>query len=236
MPSLSDYEIQLIHGGVYSTNDTIYVTGHRPGDDPEPPPPVYDPGDDNGGGPSGGGGSGGNPPQADYPANWDYSRDQKIDAHAGNLADKITKLPNSDKLEYGAFVWKDANGVLHESNILPGLNGSFNAGDFKPSDFGFSNWNQVVAEVHNHPDYLKANDGSYYYNTNAANASVGDIASLQAFASQVGVDSQFRSYTVHDGYVSEYDYVQNQHALSGSGGDIDYDAVRGDYNPDFSGI
>jgi hypothetical protein len=102
-----------------------------------------------------------------------------------------------------------------------------------PSTFGFSDWSQVVAMIHNHPFYKNVGTATApVYEPNAYRhlMSTGDFATMKHLVIFENADAQFRNYVVVDNTVSEYDWYHNKHhTVYGSGGMPD--AVKSDYRP-----
>lgn len=172
------------------------------------------------------GGGGGAAPS--YPANWDATRDHNIDHLASDLASKINQHTDHNSREYMGFIWKDANGNLHESNIESGTDTGVDPGNYSLAQWGIPSWAAVVAEMHNHPEY----DAQGNFQNNYQSPSVGDMQGLQQFGHNSGVDSQFRSYIVYGSSVDEYDYaVNSSQTFSGQPRDVAQGAQLGDYNP-----
>lgn len=161
-----------------------------------------------------------------YPAGWDATYDHSVDTHASHLAQLINGKPDSEFREYSAFVYKDANGVLHESQVLMGketTTGNPNGVPYTFGDYGIPGDATIVAFIHNHPEYYpEMVNGvlTYNLNGNAQYIDNGDISGMIALATlkdaagnpyadvQNGVN-YFRDYIVHGTTVGEYDYVNN---------------------------
>lgn len=161
-----------------------------------------------------------------YPAGWDTAYDHNVDTHAAHLAQLINGKPDSEFREYSAFIYKDANGVLHESSVLMGkqtTTGNPNGPSYTFGDYGVPADATIVAFIHNHPEYYpETTNGllTYSLNGNAQYIDNGDISGMITLAKltdsagnpyadvQNGIN-YFRDYIVHGTTVNEYDYVNN---------------------------
>ena len=139
---------------------------------PEPPP--------SGGG--GGGGAGGRGdwlsdvdavtdgggdlgPQPNRPEGWDDCEDREADSLAQEIKEAINNASDSDRTEYGSLIYRDADGNLQSTSLMPGTNGLWTplGPNTQPGDFGLESWSQVVAIVHSHPIWRQGEDADGPY-------------------------------------------------------------------------
>lgn len=188
-----------------------------------------------------------------YPVGWNNAYDHDIDAVASDLASKISAKVDSETREYGAFIWRDTNGALHETDVLPG---NYNdAGSYSPTDYGVPQGATLVGFIHNHPSYYTVTDAAGNIVSRTPNAAYsytdsGDMNSMnwvvQHYNSgqypndpintwsynidNVGGINYYRNYVVASGNVSEYDFIQHQGYIPGNNYALP-NAVKGNYNP-----
>lgn len=129
------------------------------------------------------------------PANWNYHLDWTADKLAASLEWQIKQQPDYANREYAGFIWSDGNGGLHTSNLAIGEGGTVDFSRYTPQQLGFSNWNQVVGIVHNHP--------------HSFGPSAQDMTQLKYFADLAGGpdSSQVRTYISTSSGLQEYNYL-----------------------------
>ena len=239
MRELSMSELELVSGG-YNTYDLGWT-------DPVTPP--GDGGGDSGwgdwgwgdwgdyGGGDGGGGGGHSPdPRPDY----NDCQDRKADTIARDLNAELATKPDSNRIEYGALIYKDENGVLQRTELTgssgdrwTGMEGKF------PEDFGMTSWSQVVGIFHHHPTEVLQNGewiditDPVYSASNYDKPSSGDWLTTFDFINTNGANlDNFTIYVSFNGIVKEFDAFNNasesRNPNDASGG---HGTESGDYRP-----
>lgn len=177
--------------------------------------------------PTGGGGSGGSSPN--YPTTFNHQLDNSVDSTAASIAAEIAAKSDDGQREYGAVIWKDANGNVHRTTVTPGTDGP--AANWDPASvwnqIDFANGGEVVGIIHSHP----------HQNTglNGDTISSADFDRLMAVAQntagyQSGYDNvNFRDYLVYNGVVSEYYGFDQNAAYVGAGGQATWAVASTDY-------
>lgn len=182
----------------------------------------------------GGGGDAGPTPGTGYPAGFDPAVDDAADALAAQVAAQIAAMPDIDKIEYGAIIWKDSAGALHNTTIAQG---STNA---TPLDgiwgqVDFANGGQVVAIMHSHPSLYNAGSveaPNWQPATQSGTLSSTDFDQLMNYGSgaATGFDSaNYRSYLVTGGDVKEYYAFQQDASMIGAGAQATWAVPSTDY-------
>ncbi|SHN19650.1 protein of unknown function [Duganella sacchari] len=159
MRQIPDHVLEMIAGGGASdtgsiaTLPTVTVTGPGGGGgggwDPGPWDPYPYPGPGEGGG-GGGGGDNPEPPpchhsspapaQAPSGVNLDKLRDM-----VGQLSNQIKGMSDSNRIEYGAFIYRSSDGALHTTALARGDE------DSSPISFQPSAGDKIVGWLHSHP-------------------------------------------------------------------------------------
>lgn len=181
---------------------------------------IGDGGGGSGGGGTGSGGPGGDGLPGDHdeidedPGQLDRPYDACEDRAADTLADKINDLikskPDSNRIEYGALIWRDADGQLHMTEVTPGNNDRW----FPPSEptgNGFDSWSQVVGYVHSHPTEVYR-DGNWITVTPESHyerPSTGDWVYADSLIAREASANNFTIYVSYNGQVREYDSRSN---------------------------
>lgn len=245
MRELTLEELELIAGGTVTAgtagNDSggdIVVTAN-PGDDGGyyPPMPGWDGGGDYGdwgGGGGGDGGGGGGDTGIPYSPGFDPAMDDRADALAAQLGAQIAAMPDADKYEYGALIWKDASGNLHTTTIERGTTNTTPLGAMW-GQVDFANGGQVVGVIHSHPTLYNAGSAdvpNWQPATQGGTLSSGDFDQMldRAAGNVPGFDAaNSRSYLVYGNVVSEY-YAKDQNAaMYGAGGQASWAVPSSDY-------
>ncbi len=212
---------------------------------PNPPSPPTFP--DPGGPPSGGGGGGGGGQPADtHPQGWNSCLDHKTDKAVSLINAEIQSKSNKDYVEWGAYLWKDANGNVHSSQLIEGTNFGVPGMAGLPSDFGFTSWDQVIGIVHSHPKFaqITAADGTISYIEStpeshwelpsaglAGSVGQGDWI-ISDFLVANGADAiNFRQYISYRGDIYEYDYYQNNNTALSNTQRSAQSVAASDYDP-----
>jgi len=183
---------------------------------------------------SGGGGDGGqttDPTQRDY----DACEDRQADTLADDINDEIRNQPDSDRREYGALIWRDDQGNLHRTALVPGSNGSvpFPA---DPTELGLDSYSRVVGMVHSHPSLVDIGTNGVSNWVSASHGWIwgGDWLVADDWVNTHNLDpDNFTMYISFEGQIREYDYFDNQSPelrepdnFTDAGS-----AESGDYNP-----
>lgn len=207
MRDLTEEELNLISGG-YDAGEDIVVTGpyHPPYYTPPgyyPPPGYYTPPY------SGGGGGGTTAPTIVF----DQATDVKVDAFSISLANKIRAMLDSDHQEYGAWIYRDASGNIHESKVLQGPDWGTSPFGKPLQEFGIPDGSTLLGQIHNHPTHMP--DGRELTGrANPDNFDLNAVATAQWYAQpghNITVDTaNFRAYISHDNQVDEYDRKTHQ--------------------------
>jgi hypothetical protein len=226
--------------------EPIVVEGRRPptavspgwGDGSEYPP-VPDGG--------GGGGQSEGDPDAWLPEPEDYDRcqDRAADALADEIAREIADQPDSHRREYASLIWKDANGVLHRTDLIPGDNFSVDWSQALDPSVGFNSFSQVVGLVHNHPSEIETSPGAGDWSAvdpswNFEMVWAGDWRAADGLVfgdpDVVGDEADwanFTMYVVFQGQVREFDWWQNQaRSRDDKAHPLGEGTESGDYDPD----
>lgn len=188
-----------------------------------------------GGGDGGGGGGGYQDPRPDY----DDCDDRASDTKAADINDEINDKPDSNTREYGALLYRDANGDIQRTRLLSGDNWSLTElAGLLPADLGFDSWDQVVGLVHSHPTmnnvgteanpiWLPSTPESHH-----DRPSSGDWVNADFYIRNGANEENFTLYISHDGVIKEYDAFDNKTESRDitipRGG---HGAESGDYNP-----
>lgn len=172
---------------------------------------------DGGGGDVGGGAAGSGP--SGKPVNWNFQLDQKVDALATKINAEIQAKADKDRVEYGAYIYKDEQGNIKQSQLIPGTNFGVPGMLGSPTDFGFSTWDQVVGMIHSHPTFASTPNGemkvtpeSHYERPSpgqAGSTGAGDWFLPDFLVDNGASATDFRQYISFDGNVYEYDYYNN---------------------------
>ncbi|QXT34381.1 hypothetical protein KV697_11140 [Sphingomonas sanguinis] len=221
MRELTAAELELISGG-YDNGEDIVVTGspyHPPYYQPPqyyPTPGYYPPTSP----PPHYGTGVVNPPPA---PTFDQATDRQVDALSMDLAAKIKAKPDSDHQEYGAWIYRDANGNIKESTILKGPDWGTSPFGRPLQDFDIPDGATLLGQIHNHPS-LNPNGQELTGRANPDNFDLNAISNAGYYAQpnhNIKVDeTNFRGYILHDNQVDEYDRVTHQGTYDTSNGQI----------------
>ena len=165
---------------------------------------------DNDGGDHSGGGE---DPQCtcspNYPSGFDHALDSAVDQMASQLAATIAAMPDIDKREHGAVVWRDAAGNLHATTIAAGTENETPL-DGIWSQIDFAGGGQVLAILHSHPTLYNAGSAEnpiWLPSTDSDTLSSGDFDHLMS-AGRGGLGgydaTNYREYLVYNGALMEY--------------------------------
>lgn len=195
--------------------DDIIVVGERPRNDDDPYDEWWetgglpggegpDPGMGGGDGWGGGGGDAVDPTQRDYNA----CEDRQADTLAADINDEIRNQPDSDRREYGALIWRDDEGNLHRTALVPGTNGEVPY-PADPNELGLDSYSRVVGMVHSHPSWVLLPSG--WVPASHGWMHPGDLIAADRWVSQNDLDADnFTIYVSFEGQVREYDYFDNR--------------------------
>lgn len=215
MRELSMSELELVSGG-YNTYDVGWT-------DPVTPPGGG--GGDSGWGDwgwgdwgdygdGGGGGGGGNNP-GDSRDDYNPCEDRAADTIAEQLNNLLQQKPDKDRIEYGALIWRDADGTLKHSDLTGTENGRWTGMEGRtPQDFGMTSWGQVVGIFHHHPTEVQLENGTWVKTTPESHfdrPSSGDWNMVFHFIEEnkASLDN-LTLYLSYNGTVKEYDAYDNQ--------------------------
>ncbi|MDO1558001.1 hypothetical protein Q0812_00990 [Brevundimonas sp. 2R-24] len=154
------------------------------------------------------------PPLPERPEGWSECDDRRADELARSIRDEIRNMPDSDRREYGALIYRDANGQLQRTTLMPGTNSGWTALNpaSQPGDFGLTSWSQVVGVVHSHPTEREISPGVWVtvQPTDSHHLpNSGDWQWPDFMVSQGASSAMMRIYIVHGGDEYEYDMYQN---------------------------
>lgn len=235
---LTSGEISFVAGGNYIPDWGWVVTGGRSGGGGLAGwggggGSIWGGGYDTGVDYSGGGGDMPSPGSA-YPGAFDHALDDRIDALAAQIGAEIAAKPDADKYEYGAIIWKDANGNLHTTTIDRGTTNQAPT-DKLWAQVDFAHGAEVVSILHSHPTLYNAgsvNHPNWQPATQASTLSAMDFDNLinRGSGSEAGFDSSnYRSYLVFGSSVTEYYAFEQDQSRVGVGGQATWAVVSTDY-------
>lgn len=219
---LSDEQLRWVAGGTDNDSD-IVVIGTEDDDDDWPEDPPRDPwaGEDDDFPPP----SSPTPPPPPPPS--DEARDTAIDKEVCKVAKQIAALSAQNHIEYGAFIWEDAHGELHLTDITPGVHNRWTGSKDAWNQVDWAHGAKVVGQIHSHPS--DQNTGSIdnpvwtdnpHYNT--LSSTDFDLV-IDAGRGQVpGLSADFRSYLVTKDGVSEYNFADQDETKRKAGGQADW--------------
>ena len=89
--------------------------------------------------------------QIEYPYGFDHALDAQVDALAAQIAAEMATKPNSNLIEYGAVIWRDAAGNVHRTTLAEGTTRNVDLSSIWGQIQG-----QILAIVHSHPTQYQA--------------------------------------------------------------------------------
>lgn len=182
------------------------------------------------------GGNMGNDPvfyQNAAPSNFNKAQDVRVDKFAQAVAANIMQKPNYDKVEYAAFVYKDASGNIKSTTIATGTNSGVDIANIMseiPSNA------TILALVHSHPalhDYSNGAGTDYRTAPNADTLSSQDfdgLLEMGAGGGRFGSGVDYRSYVVSGNDVNEFYAWQQDRSLEGGDGPATWAVQSSDYD------
>lgn len=200
MRELTDFELDLVSGGTDGGEIVVigyppyygYPTHYTPTPSPSSP------------------GSGAPPGATSVSNGFNQTMDLAVDAVTIDIANKIKAMPDHDRWEYGAWIYKDSLGNIRQSEILRGPEWGISPLGRSLQDFKIPDGSTLLGQIHNHPTYNPGNQeltGRSY----ADNYDLNAIAGAAGYAQpdhRISVDqTNFRGYIMHDNVVDEYDRV-----------------------------
>lgn len=230
MRELSLAELELVSGGnnTWPPHELDEIVVTHPGYDHDW---SYDDQDDVP--PGTGGGGGGEDSRDDYRE----CEDRAADTIANELNALLQQKPDKDRIEYGALIWRDADGTLRHSDLTGTENGRWTGMEGKsPADFGMTSWSQVVGIFHHHPTQVELSPGNWVNVTPESHfdrPSSGDWGTVFHFIEQNGASlDNLTMYLSFDGTVKEYDAFNNQNeSRNPNDRGPGHGQESGDYNP-----
>lgn len=163
-------------------------------------------------------GGGGDQSTEDRPH--DPCEDRQADTLAELLNAELNEKADKDRIEYGALIYRDENGDLQHSDLIPGENGLWTGMEgTTPEDFGMTSWSQVVGIFHHHPTevYLESVNQwvdvtqSACSDSNFDLPSSGDWATVFSFINDNSASlNNFTIYVSFNGSIKEFDAIDNQ--------------------------
>lgn len=169
-----------------------------------------------------------------YPAAFDHAQDDQIDSLAGSIAKQISDKSDVNRTEYGAVIWRDANGNLHSTTIVKG-DANHTPISNVWNEIDFEHGGQVVAIIHSHPSEYNADSKDYpnwQPQPSGNTLSSGDFDNLMDYGSKThsGIDTNnYRSYLVFQGEVKEYYAFDHDSANVSRGGQATWAIPSYDY-------
>lgn len=204
---------------------------------------IGDGGGGSGGGGTGSGGPGGDglpgdhdeidedPGQLDRP--YDACEDRAADTLAQEINDEISRQYDSAWNEYGAFIWRDDDGNLHRTRLVPG-NSQFVPFPDDPTELGIDSYSRVVAVIHSHPtiENRGTDESPVWRAVTFGWIHGGDYSEFREFVTNNNIDrNNFSMYISWGGENREYDWSENSNSSLENSVDDEGFVESGDYNP-----
>ncbi|WP_154667221.1 hypothetical protein [Niveispirillum irakense] len=140
---------------------------------------------------------------------FDECQDRRSDGLAQALGNRIANAPDTANIEYGAVIFRNADGTLGQTRMLIGNSSGVPDFNSSPQSLGFSSWTQVVGILHSHPT-VHSSGAQITPDWNHDKPSGNDWQYMDWIASQSGVDTNnLRQYIYHAGQMNEYYYNDN---------------------------
>ena len=159
---------------------------------------------------------------SNYPDGFDHALDDLVDELAARLTDTINALPDVDRREYGAVIWRDGTGNLRTTTIAAGTSNQTPL-DTIWTEIDFNGGGQVLAILHSHPTLYNAGSAAnpvWLPSSNSGTLSSGDFDHLISAGTGAlgGYDStNYRAYLVNNGALNEYYAFDQDQSMVGAG-------------------
>jgi len=166
------------------------------------------------------------------PDPYDACEDRRADTIAEQINNIIRSKPDSDRVEYGALIWRDDSGQLHYTEVTPGDNGQW-VPPAPPAGGVFHSWSQVVGYVHSHPTQVY--QGNEWVNVRPEShfdrPSSGDWRTADFFIAQGASLENFTVYVSYNGQIKEFDSRMNTNQSRSSAPMAGHGIESGTYQP-----
>lgn len=166
------------------------------------------------------------------PDTYDACEDRRADTIADQINNVIGSKPDSDRVEYGALIWRDDSGQLQFTNVTPGNNGHW-VPPSAPTGGGFHSWSQVVGYVHSHPTQVYQN-GQWIDvppESRFDRPSSGDWQTADFYISQGASAENFTVYVSYNGQIKEFDSRMNTNQSRSTAPMAGHGIESGSYQP-----